>query len=556
MTHAATSHRVHSLRHRFLFAAVAVVLAFSAFAAVEAASAHLSAPSEAMPGQSVVVSGSGFSAGQSGNLTYNGGVIEKFKASRSGTFSLPFTIPRKAVPGRGRISAKTTSGKLLSTTTLAIVSKLGSTGQSAAPSSPPPSSPPPSAPVGSPSASSSAAIPAVPAGAASGFSHVYLIVFENHEYSQIVGSSAAPYINSLIARYGAASTFYGVRHPSEPNYLALVSGSTQGVTDDGLHNLGADNLFAQLQTAGYSWRAYEQGYPGGCFTGSSSGAVVDGPGKSGSYVRKHNPAISFTSVSGNPAECAKITNLASFDPAAAAFNFITPNLINDMHDGTIADGDSFLSAFLPKITGSAAFTNSVVFITFDEGTSNLNGGGHVLTIAISSGQTAVFSAGSTYNHYSTLRTIEQAWGLPLLGSAASASAIGFSGTAPTGTSQTLQAAALTPSSTATSSPTVAAPSPAATAAPDPTATPSPSATSWPPGATASRMDLLVPCSDTPDCYVYTVRAAGANGSPVDDDVPGIARYFGVSTDAIYALNPDAAAGIHPGELLKIPPPTR
>ena len=209
-----------------------------------------------------------------------------------------------------------------------------------------------------------------------------MIIFENKEYSSIVGSSSAPYINSLISKYGLATNFTAETHPSEPNYIALTSGGTQGVTDDGVYNLSVGNLFDQVTASGRTWKAYQQGNPGNCFTGSSSSAVVDGVGKSGAYVRKHNPAISYTSISGNAAKCANITNLASFDPAAANFEFITPNMINDMHDGTVADGDNFLKAFLPKITTSPAFANSVVYVTFDEGTTGVSGGGHIATLAI------------------------------------------------------------------------------------------------------------------------------------------------------------------------------
>jgi Phosphoesterase family. len=257
------------------------------------------------------------------------------------------------------------------------------------------------------------------------FSHVYVIVFENKEYSSIVGSSQAPYINSLIGQYGLATNFTAEAHPSEPNYIALVAGSPQGVTDDGVYNLGAANLFDQIDASGRTWRAYQQGYPGNCSTGSSSSAIVDGVGKAGSYVRKHDPAISFTAISGNKSRCANITNLASFDPAAANYEFITPNMINDMHDGSIADGDNFLKAFLPKITTSSSFANSVVFVTFDEGTSNVNGGGHIVTLAITPHMTAGFKATAAYTHYSMLRTVEQAWGLPYLGNAASATCMGF-----------------------------------------------------------------------------------------------------------------------------------
>ena len=100
-------------------------------------------------------------------------------------------------------------------------------------------------------------------------------------------------------------------------------------------------------------------------------------------------------------------------------------MINDMHDGTIADGDNFLKAFLPKITTSSSFANSVVFITFDEGTTNVDGGGHIATIAVTPKMTAGYKATATYTHYSMLRTIEQAWGLPFLGCASSATAMAF-----------------------------------------------------------------------------------------------------------------------------------
>jgi acid phosphatase len=257
------------------------------------------------------------------------------------------------------------------------------------------------------------------------FSHVYIIIFENREYSSIIGSSQAPYINSLATQYGVSTNFTAERHPSEPNYIALTSGGTQGITDDGVYNLNVSNLFDQVQASGRTWHAYMQGYPGNCSAVSSSGAVVDGAGKSGSYVRKHNPAISYTSISGNSAKCANITNFANFDPAAANFEFITPNMINDMHDGSVADGDNFLKAFLPKITGSAAFANSVVFVTFDEGTTSVSGGGHIATIAITPHMTAGYKATAAYTHYSMLRTIEQAWGLTPLGNAASATAMDF-----------------------------------------------------------------------------------------------------------------------------------
>src|ERR1035437_7262644 len=145
-----------------------------------------------------------------------------------------------------------------------------------------------------------------------------------------------------------------------------------------------------------------QGYPGNWSTVSSSAAVLDGVGKAGAYVRKHDPAISYTSITSAKARCANISSFANFDPAAANFEFITPNMINDMHDGTVSDGDNFLKAFLPKITSSSAFTNSVVYVTFDEGTTNVSGGGHIMTIAVTPNMTAGYKTSASYTHYSML----------------------------------------------------------------------------------------------------------------------------------------------------------
>jgi len=124
------------------------------------------------------------------------------------------------------------------------------------------------APSAAPSASSSPS--ATPANGIPAFRHIYVIIMENQEYSSIVGSKQAPYLNSLIARYGLATDFYAETHPSEPNYIALTSGGLQGTNSDGYYNLSAPNLFDQIEAAGKTWHVYAQGYPGGCFAGSVS----------------------------------------------------------------------------------------------------------------------------------------------------------------------------------------------------------------------------------------------------------------------------------------------
>jgi phosphatidylinositol-3-phosphatase len=250
------------------------------------------------------------------------------------------------------------------------------------------------------------------------FSHVYLIVMENKEGSSIIDNPAAPYINGLAHQYGLAANYSAVGHPSEPNYLVLVSGSTNGVTDDGIYNLAARSVFDEIDASGRTWHVAEQNDRGGCFTGSTSSGGPDGPG---TYARKHNPAISFTSISTNPALCARITDLHSFDLASASFNWVEPNLCNSMHDCSIATGDGWLASFLPGLLASNAYRSAgVIFLTWDEGSSNLGGGGRVATIVISPLAKAGFTSVVAHDHYSLLRTIQDAWGLPCLAHTCSA----------------------------------------------------------------------------------------------------------------------------------------
>jgi len=250
-----------------------------------------------------------------------------------------------------------------------------------------------------------------------------VIILENKEYGRIVGSASAPYMNQLIARYGQATNLYAETHPSEPNYIALTSGGLQGTNSDGTYDLSAPSLFDQVETSGRTWHVYAQGYPGGCFKSFQAASVKDGIGAAGDYVRKHNPAMSYSAISGNPTRCANITNLSGFDSATADFEMIIPNEINDMHSGSVSAGDSFLKEFVPKITGNAAFENSLLIVTFDEGDSNDQGGGHIATILAGPNMTPGSHFDGPATHYSLLRTIELAWNLPFLGKAATASTI-------------------------------------------------------------------------------------------------------------------------------------
>ena len=254
------------------------------------------------------------------------------------------------------------------------------------------------------------------------FSQVYVIVMENQEASSIIGNPAAPYFNSLATSYGLASNYTAIGHGSQPNYLALVSGSTDGVTDNNNHDLTAANLFDQVDASSRTWQVAAENNPGGCYTGATA---ADGEDGSGTYVRWHNPAISFTSISGDPTRCARITDFHAFDPAAANLSWIEPNLCHTMHDCSIATGDAWLAAFLPGILASSAYQQGgLVLITFDEGTTNIGGGGQVATLVISPLAKTGFVSAVAHDHYSLLRTIQAAWGLPCLAQSCNANDLG------------------------------------------------------------------------------------------------------------------------------------
>lgn len=312
-----------------------------------------------------------------------------------------------------------TTGPIRRGTTVAVLLLLiGIVGAWLTADSSSPSSNAPLAPIGHSSnavqvAATAASLPRTASGVPR-FSHIYLIVMENREYGAIVGNSKAPYINSLIAGYGLATNYHAITHPSQPNYFALFAGRTFGIRDNRVHNITARNLTNQLRDKGRTWRVYAQNVPDGCYKGKAALGGVDLVGLPGWYVRKHEPAISFTNISRHPLRCARITQLSSFSPTAADFQLIIPNMSNDMHDGTISQGDAFLEAFVPRITADPAFAESLLLITWEEGTTNRGGGGRVATIVVSPEAKQGFRSSISHDHYSLLRTIQRAWGLGCL----------------------------------------------------------------------------------------------------------------------------------------------
>ena len=229
---------------------------------------------------------------------------------------------------------------------------------------------------------------------------------ENEGLGSIIGSSSAPYINALANAYGLATDYSAISHPSLPNYIALTSGSDQGISDDSdpsSHPLSVPSIFSQL-AAGAS-RSLEQDMPSSCSTGNA-----------GEYAVRHNPETYYTNLG---TDCANYdVPLGPVPDVSARFTFVTPNLINDMHDGTIADGDSFLATFVPELLATPQYRTgtTAIFITWDEGSDSSN---QVPCIVISPYTHGVRDA-TPYTHYSLLRTTEELLGLPLLGNAAAA----------------------------------------------------------------------------------------------------------------------------------------
>ncbi len=246
--------------------------------------------------------------------------------------------------------------------------------------------------------------------------HVVVVVLENHSYSQIIGSSSAPYINNTLKSGGANLTSsYAITHPSQPNYLALFSGSTQGITDDSCYTpqfSSAANLGSELIAAGRTWGSYNEGLP-------SEGSTVC-TNSSTKYARKHNPWFAFSNVPLNTAHT--FTQFPTDYTTLPKVSFVVPNLCNDMHDCSVSTGDTWVQSKLGAYATWAQTHNSILVVTFDE--DNGSSGNHIATVLYGQHVTPGSSSSTTYNHYNVLRTLEDLSGLTThAGNAASASDI-------------------------------------------------------------------------------------------------------------------------------------
>ena len=227
--------------------------------------------------------------------------------------------------------------------------------------------------------------------------HVIIVMEENHSYSEIIGSKDAPYINSLAAAGALFTQSYAITHPSQPNYLDLFSGSDQGVTDDSCpHTFTTKNEESELLKAGLTFKGYSEGLPG-------KGSEVC---TSGEYARKHVPWTNFTNDP--PRLSLPFTNFPTDYAKLPTVSWVIPDLLDDMHDGTIAEGDSWLENNLSAYVTWAQSNNSLLIVTWDE--DDGSEGNQVATIFV--GPMVVPGQYSEkIDHYNVLRTIEAMYGL-------------------------------------------------------------------------------------------------------------------------------------------------
>jgi len=258
------------------------------------------------------------------------------------------------------------------------------------------------------------------------FDHIVIILLENRDYTGAIGNPQMPHLNALAQQNTLLSNYFAVRHPSLPNYIALMSGSTQSITKDCTDCfINQPNLADRIEAGGRTWKSYLEGMPSPCFIGDSS-----------PYAQKHNPLLYFDSVRLDAARCQRsILPLTALDADLAAnqlpnFSFIMPNLCNSGHNCDAGTADTWMNNMVTKLQASPSFgKNSLIIVTFDEGgeksTESCCGlgtkaGGQVATLLISPKARQGFTDSTAYSHYSLLKMILSAWNLPDLGQSASA----------------------------------------------------------------------------------------------------------------------------------------
>ncbi|WP_078901748.1 alkaline phosphatase family protein [Actinacidiphila yeochonensis] len=237
-------------------------------------------------------------------------------------------------------------------------------------------------------------------------SHVVVVMEENHSYADIIGNtSSAPYFNSLASQGALLTGSFGVTHPSEPNYMALFGGSTEGLSADTcpVSEGNAANLGSELIAAGKTFTGYSEGLP-------SAGSTTCTSGK---YARKHSPWVNFSNIPA--ADQQPMTAFPTDYSKLPTLSFVIPNLNDDMHDGTIPAADTWLNSHLSAYATWAKANNSLLVVTWDEDDYTENN--QIPTIIVGQGvKTGHYS--ETVNHYNLLATLESMYGLQAVGKSA------------------------------------------------------------------------------------------------------------------------------------------
>ena len=258
------------------------------------------------------------------------------------------------------------------------------------------------------------------------FGHIFVVAEENHSYSEVIGNSQMPYLNSLTTQYGLATQYYANAHPSIGNYFMLTTGQLITNDDSFGGTVSVDNVVRQLITAGKTWKSYAESIPHPGYTG----------GDSYPYAKRHNPFAYITDVVNSSTEVNNLQSLTQFNQDLANaqlpnFSFLSPNLLDDAHDGTLQMADQWLQTYMAPVISSPTFQkDGLLIILFDEAdtTDSTNGGGHVAAVIISPKAKQGYQSKTLYQHQSTLRLILEGLGVPNVanypGAASTAPAMG------------------------------------------------------------------------------------------------------------------------------------
>jgi len=248
------------------------------------------------------------------------------------------------------------------------------------------------------------------------FTHVAVVVLENHSFSQVIGNGDMPYLNSLAQQYGLAKQYYANAHPSLPNYFMLSTGQKETTSDEFSGVVSDDNVVRELVKAGKSWKCYAESLPSAAYMGPDAYP----------YLRQHNPFSYLSDVQKDSSQMANVVPFSDFASDLAnhklpQYSFIVPNVLDDGHDGSLAQADTWLQQNIaPLIADSDFQAGGLLIVTFDEGDQSdvLNGGGQVATVIVSTKAKTNYVSQTLFQHQSTLRLLLAASGVSVFPGAA------------------------------------------------------------------------------------------------------------------------------------------